>query len=282
MSETAFPPHQSDAQIIEANRNALEVPIDSAELRVGESLVDIRLRGAYITDGRLTSLSTGNTVPLFYSDAQIWHSKISATHAMVPYGDNGELSSGQHGFPRWADYSQVSYGKHQEGMQQIILEAQQGERGVSLLRTIELAQDSLMIKNTIHNTGARKQRTSIGEHVYFNLTYGDFEALRIDNQGIDELFGEGSKTTLANDGTLYCEMPEKGVEVQFPDGHKVHLAAEFVGETAHPVALLVWQRQGTESICLEPVVGVSRQGANNGVVLPSRASASLCTTITLL
>lgn len=282
MSEAVFPPEQSDTQVIEANKNVLEAPVDSVELRVGESLVDVRLRGAYITDGRLTSPSTGEVVSLFYSDAQIWHPKISATHAMVPYGNNGDLPSGQHGFPRWVDYDQVSYGKHQENTQQVILEAQQGERGISLLRAIELAPDSIMIKNTIHNTGTEKQHTSIGEHAYFNLTYGDFEELLIDEQGIDELLGEGSKKTLANDGTLYCEMPEEGVVVQFPDGHKAHIAAEFVGETVHPVALLIWQRQGTESICFEPVVGVSKEGANDGVVLLPQASASLCTTVTLL
>lgn len=276
MSETAFPPEPSDAQIIEANRNAPEVSTDSVELRFGGSLVDIRKQGAYITGGVFISPSTGETVAILHSDPDISRAKISATHVMAPYGKN-DGPGGQHGIWRWADYKQ-----REKEAQRVALEAQQSDRGLSLLRTIELESDGLIITNTIHNTGGEEQHTSIGEHAYFNLTYGDFSNLRIDGQGIDELLGEGSMDVLADDGTLYYGLPDAGIVVQFPDDYKVHIEADFAGETKYPLALLMWQRQGTESICFEPVVGVDRDETNDGVVILPGGSASLRTKISIL
>ncbi len=274
MSETAFPQEPTDAQIIEANKNALIVPVNSVELRTGESLVDVRTRGAYITDGRLTSPSTGETVAILYSESDMSKAKISATHPMEPYGKN-DGPGGQHGAWRWAEYEQASSGDSKDGVRQVVLKAQQSDREASLLRTIELTSDSLTIENTIDNTGAEERRTSIGEHAYFNLAYGDFEGLQIDGQSIDALLGEGSQELLANDGTLYYGLPEKGVAIQLPDGQKICIDAEFTGETKYPLALLIWQRQGTESICFEPVVGVASDETNDGVVIPPQSSASL-------
>lgn len=250
------------------------VSAESVELRVGESLVDVRKLGARITDGRLTSPSTGETVPILYSGPDTSKASIDATHPMEPYGKN-DGPGGQHGAWRWAEYEQDSSGDNRSDVQQVVLRAQQSDRGASLLRTIGLASDSLTIENTIHNTGAEERRTSIGEHAYFNLAYGDFEGLQIDGQSIDALLGEGSQALLANDGTLYYGLPEKGVGIQLPDGQKICIEAEFTGETKYPLALLIWQRQGTESICFEPVVGVASDETNDGVVIPPQSSASL-------
>lgn len=277
MSEAASSPNE-----IERNRSALEVPVHIFELQTDGSSLDVRERGAIVTGCDLTSPTTGERVSILYSSADITQAKMSATHAMVPFGPYDGLG-GQHGFARWADYEKVLYETTPSGVQRLILESVQRDGSLSLTRSFELSSGSVCIQNTVHNAAPiRSRHTSIGEHAYFNLTGGDPSGLLLDNKGLDELFGSDSMGRIANGDTLFWEFPDSRATVWFPEGYGIDIEASFEGETTHPPALLIWQRQGTESICLEPVVGVSPSKASNGVTIPPQGSASLRTIVTLL
>lgn len=280
MTETVSPSNE-----IERNRSALEVPTNGFELGTRHSSLGVRARGAYVAWGELTSPTTGRRISIFYPGSsldKLSAPKVSATHPMVPYGPYEGLG-GQHGFARWADYRQVLYETRASGAQRLILESVQHDGSLSLTRSFELSSDSVSIQNTVHNSApSRNRHTSIGEHAYFNLTGGDPSGLLLDNKGLDELFGSDSMDRIANGDTLFWEIPDNRAAVWFPDGYGIDIQVLFEGETAYPPALLIWQRAGTESICVEPVAGVSRNEVNNGVVIPPQGSASLRTGITLL
>lgn len=288
MSEPTYPTPNNDEAVISANKNALNVPVEIVELGAGEGVADIRKWGGGVTYLELKSNSTGETVPILFCDGDISPPKINVTHAMVPYGANEGFASGQHGFPRWVDYRRVSYANNPDtssevgALSEVILEAEQGERGLSLTRSFELEPETFLITNTIHNSSEVNVQTSIGEHVYFNLEDGNYQTLRVDDKALPDILGEDSYEVLAEGGTLYYGLPEGGIDVRFPQGHTVNINADFIGETKYPLAVLFWQRPGTESICIEPVVGVSPEEANDGVLVKPGFNASLKTILTLI
>lgn len=280
MKESKFP-ELNNERIIEANRNAEKVSVSTAEIIAGNSVVDVRLRGAYVTFAELYSPSLGMMVPILYSDSDTELAKLSATHAMIPYGANEGTASGQHGFPRWSDYSQVSYSSSQGSPSRLLLEADNTEGGLGLVRGFSLEQSALRITNTVHNATKRSTRSSIGEHAYFNLAHGDFKSLQVNGKSLTEALGNDSYDILGNSGTLYHQLPEQGLDVTFPQGYTLNINADFIGESRYPLAVLFWQRPGTESICIEPVIGVSPSEANDGVLFAPGSNASLSTSITL-
>lgn len=269
---------------IERNRSALEVSTNGFELRTEGSLLDVRARGAFVTRCELTSPTTGKRISIFYPGSALdtlSSPKISATHPMVPYGPYNGLG-GQHGFARWADYERVLYETRESGAQRLILESVQHDGSLSLTRSFELEPHCVSIQNTVHNSApSRNRHTSIGEHAYFNLAGGDASGLLLDNKRLDELFGSDSMGRVASGDTLFWEFPDSKASVWFPEGYGVDIEMLFDGEAAYPPALLIWQRKGTDSICLEPVVGVSRGEANDGVIIPPQGSASQRATISL-
>lgn len=271
----------SFAEEIEANIAATKVSSQVARLETPGSCLDVRLRGAYITKCELTSPSSGRRVNVLYSDTEIEKPKISATHPMVPAGPYDGIG-GQHGFPRWADYDVRKLPETAEGEQQMTFGVKRADAGMTLSKTFVLTDFSLTTVTAI-KAGGEVENTSLGEHIYFLLEDENLVGLVINGQSLDELLGEGSEATVRSNGTLFYNFGGEA-EIVFPAGHIVKISASFQGETRYPLAMWIWKRPGSPSICFEPVVGVKGLGDedNSGVTVGPDATVELQTRIDLL
>lgn len=280
---------------IEANKNAAEVSPLLATSETPASSLSVRLRGGFITNCELSSPTTGmRTNVLHGPDTTDTNTttlaKIVASHTMVPVGPY-EGVGGQHGFPRWSDYHEFELPEGEDGEKRFALQAKRSDYGLSLSRIFELTKNRITMRTTIASSVAGDEVTSIGEHLYFALEDGNLKGLTIKDRSLDELLGEGSEAQLMNDrtedgtkdGTLYCPFDGEAI-IHFPDGHDVKLSAMFEGETNYPLALWIWKKPGSSSICIEPIVGVENldDDPRNGVTVPGYGNATLTTQIELL
>lgn len=265
------------AEEIEANKSAEKVADAVAKLETVGSELNVRLRGAYITKCELTSPTSGQRVGVLYSDSDMTRPKISATHPMVPAGPY-EGIGGQHGFARWADYDEA-----RASDTETTLTARRSDGGLGLSKRFELDSAALMTVTAITNPQEQPERTSLGEHIYFALAEGKIEGLKLNGQSLDELLGEGSEAAIANDKTLRYDFGGEA-RIDFPAGHSVKMTADFEGETQYPLAMWIWKRRGSASICFEPVVGVRDIGLedNRGLMLPVGGRAVLSARLELL
>ena len=271
----------SFAEEIEANKAATRVSDEVARLETEGSRLDVRLRGAYITTCDLTSPTSGKRVSVLYADSDLSQPKISATHPMVPAGPY-EGIGGQHGFPRWADYDVTPMLDTESGEKQVALNANRSDQGLALSKRFVLSPSVLTTHTTITG-GENVEHTSMGEHIYFSLQGESFDGLKLNGQSLDELLGEGSLATVQNNGTLYWDFSGMAV-IDFPAGHSLKVSATFQGESLYPLAMWIWKRPGSPSICFEPVVGVKQLGQeeNSGITLEPRCSAVLSTKIEII
>lgn len=272
----------SFAEEIEANKNTIEVSNETASLKTLASSLDVRLRGAYITDCELTSPTTGQRIDVLYTEDDKTKSKITATHPMVPAGPS-EGIGGQHGFPRWSDYHKFLLTDTSDGEKQVAIQAKRSDNGLSLEKIFLLDESALTTFTTIRSSEETTEETSIGEHIYFSLPDEKFDGLKINGQSLDELLGEGSQQIIENDGTLYWDFGGDAT-IDFPAGHSVKVSAVFEGDTRHPLAMWIWKRPDSPSICFEPIVGVENldDDDTSGVRVPPYGSATLGTRIELL
>ncbi len=270
----------SFAEEIVANKNAVEVSSEVAGIETMSSSLDVRLRGGYITECQLTSPTTGERLDVLYSEPNLQKPKITATHAMVPAGPYDGLG-GQHGFPRWSDYHEFSIADRPNGEKQISLQAKRSDNGLSLVKMYGLTASTLTTRTTITSSEDKVEHTSMGEHLYFSLADERLDGLKVNGQSLDELVGVGSEDKVKNDDTLYWAFGGEAT-VDFPAGHSVKLSADFNGVTKHPLAMWIWKRPGSPSICFEPVVGLTDDDNNSGVELAPYANATLTTKIDLL
>jgi hypothetical protein len=272
----------SFAEEINANKYAETVSSDVINLATIASSVDVRIRGGFVTDCELTSPTTGNRVDVLFAESDLTKPKLSASHAMVPAGPYDGIG-GQHGFPRWSDYHEFPVADGTDGKKVAAIQAKRSDQGFSLIKDLELTDSALTMRTTVRSSDVEPEQTSIGEHLYFALEDERFDGLQLNGQTLDELLGDGSEDTLQNAGTLYWEFGGESV-ISFPAGHSVRLSATFEGNTKYPLAMWIWKRQGSPSICFEPVVGVSYfdQDDTSGVEVPPYGKASLSTKIELL
>jgi hypothetical protein len=267
---------------IEEHKSASEVSDQVVGIETLASSLDVRIRGAYITDCELTSPTTGDRVDVLFAEDDLTKPKLTATHPMVPAGPYEGLG-GQHGFPRWSDYHEFLLNDGPNGEKRTALQAMRSDNGLSLSKTFVLTESALTTHTTIRSSSETSEDTSVGEHIYFSLADGKFDGLTVDGKSLDELLGDGSQEEVSKGGTLYYAFNGE-TTITFPAGHTVRLSAAFEGETKYPVALWVWKRPGSNSICFEPVVGVEMldEDDNAGVTVPAYGSATLSTKIELL
>lgn len=269
-------------QEVDANKNAAEVSNQIAGIETAASSLEMRLRGAFITDCELTSPTSGVRIDVLYSETDLTKPKITATHPMVPAGPYDGVG-GQHGFPRWSDYHEFPLEDGANGEKRMAIQAKRSDNGLSLTKAVELTESSVTTHTTIRSSDEANERTSMGEHLYFSLTDEDLTGLTINGQSINELLGDGSEDIVKNDGTLYWNFGGEAV-IKFPAGHTIKLSAAFEGTTEHPLALWIWKRSGSPSICLEPIVGVEHLDEDDtaGVQIQPYSAATLSTKIELL
>lgn len=273
----------SFAQEIEINRNALAVPVEVLSLETSSSSLGVRLRGAFITECELTSPTTGNRISVLYSESELEKPKITASHSMVPAGPYDGIG-GQHGFPRWADNKLFPLPDDEStGAKAIALQAKRSDSGLSLEKVFVLSEAALATHTTIRNSEKAVTQTSMGEHIYFSLPDENFDGLKVNGKSLDELLGEDSQNIVQNGGTLYWDFGGEAI-IEFPAGYSIRLSAEFEGDTKYPLAMWIWKRPGSPSICFEPVAGVKHLDEDNtdGVRLPPYGSAFLSTKVELL
>lgn len=272
----------SFAEEIEVNKNAIEVSSQVATAETMASSLDVRLRGAYISDCELTSPTTGERVAVLYSEANLAKPKITATHPMVPAGPYEGLG-GQHGFPRWSDYYEFPSVDGLNGDKYIAIQAKRSDDGLSLSKTFELTESTVTSHTTIASSEDSTEHTSMGEHLYFSLENENMNGLAINGKSLDELLGDGSEEVIKNDGTLFFNFGGEAV-ISFPAGHSIKLSALFEGQTEYPLAMWIWKRPGSPSICFEPVVGVENldEDDTSGVTINPYSKAILTTKIELL
>ena len=265
---------------IAANKNATQAPGALARIETATSSLNVRLRGCYITACELTGLETGARIGVLYSDPNITVPKINASHVMMPVGSSKGIGGG-HGFARWADYKELPLADGPAGEKQIAIQAKRPDNGLSLTKSFRLTGSALTSLTNVYNPGTTAERTSLGEHLYFDLAGEQFEGFRINGQTLDELMGEGAEVAVKNDDTLEWYDFDGEALVEFPAGHSIRLSAEFTGDTELPLSIGIWHRRGTPSVCVEPIVGV-RDDRNDGIKLIPYTGAGLLTKIELL
>ena len=273
----------SFAQEIDANKNSPEAPSQLVGLETPLSNLDVRLRGAFITNCALTSPTTGDRVDVLYSEPDLKKPKITATHSMVPAGPYDGIG-GQHGFPRWADYHEFSLPDDEStGAKAMALQAKRSDSGLSLVKTFILREAALATKTTIRSSEATAEQTSIGEHLYFTLPGENFHGLKVNGRSLDQLLGQGSQEAVQHGDTLYWDFGGQA-DIDFPAGHRIRLSAQFEGDTKYPLAMWIWKRPGSPSICFEPIAGVKYldKDDTSGLTVHPYGSAELRTRIDLL
>lgn len=270
------------AQEIETNKNITEVQSQVVSIETMASSLDVRLRGAFITDCELTSPTTGLRTDVLYAESNLEKPKLTATHPMVPAGPY-EGIGGQHGFPRWSDYHEFPLNDGPNGEKQVAVQAKRSDNGLSLVKAFELTANSLTTHTTIRSSEDTAEETSMGEHIYFTLVDENFEGLEVNGKSLDKLLGEGSQQTVENGDAIYWDFGGEAT-INFPAGHSVNISAAFEGDTKHPLAMWIWKRPGSPSICFEPIVGVAKfdDGDTSGVQVPPYGSATLTTRVELL
>jgi hypothetical protein len=249
---------------INDNQNTAEVQSQVVGIKTMASSVNVRLRGAFITDCELTSPTTGLRTDVLYAESNLEKPKLTATHPMVPAGPY----------------------KGPNGEKQVAVQAKRSDNGLSLVKAFELTANSLTTHTTIRSSEDTAEETSMGEHIYFTLADENFEGLEVNGQSLDELLGEGSQQTVENGVAIYWDFGGEAT-INFPAGHSVKISADFEGDTKHPLAMWIWKRPGSQSICFEPIVGIVGvanfdDDDTSGVKVPPYGSATLSTRIVLL
>lgn len=247
---------------------------------VGDARVTVREQGGYIVEALLMD-ADGHLVPLLFADANISRTKINASHSMVPAGPYDGLG-GQHGFARWADYHVTVAGNV------LNMTAQTPEGGLGIHKDIRLDPSTITIICQVANHGPESIHTSIGEHLYFTLPGERSEGMLL---GADTpLHPIPQREAIMRGEAVFWDAFDGKAIAEFPHGSKtIHLHVTTTMSDEHgarqsceaPTGMLLWHRPGTESICLEPVVGSKSLPDNKHVAIGPGCTATMQTTITL-
>lgn len=254
--------------------------VDTKTVAVGGARVTVREQGGYIVEALLKDAS-GRIVPLLFADADISRTKINASHSMIPAGPYDGLG-GQHGFARWADYDVTVAGNV------LSMTAQTPEGGLGIHKNIRLEPSTITIICQATNHGSQIIHTSIGEHLYFTLPGERSEGMLL---GTDApLAPIPEREAIMRGETVFWDTFDGRVVAEFPDGGKtISMYVTTTTADEHgarrpckaPTGMLLWHRPGTESICLEPVVGSMSLPDNKHLEIEPGCTVIMRTTITL-
>lgn len=266
-------------QEIKHNQSAERVSDEVAEIHGEHSSLEVRLRGCFITDCQLTIPGTEQKVKILYSAPDQEVPKLSASHIMSPVGPNEGLG-GQHGIARWADYKEFELQDGENGEKRVSFQAKRSDTGLGIVKVFEISDSALVSNTTVFSSEEEPINTSLGEHLYFNLTNKSAEGLLINGQTLDEVLGEGALSEVMSGKSYFWESFDGNAVINFPAGYSIHINA--TSSDPDSLGMLVWHRAGTESICFEPTVGFNRQTGNENLTIEPYGMASLTTTIELL
>lgn len=288
--ESAYP---GFVDAIEQNREANGVSSETLELMTGGSTACIRYQGAFLTELTLNNGPT-RSASLLYSDPaeQLSKPKLTASHLMMPVGPY-EGAGGQHGFPRWASYSQTERDAALGAYDYGVLEAQMYDLPLTLERSYELNPRQFHVSATVQNNSRYSRHTSMGEHYYFNLPGGpdSVEGVTVEGYSIGDLLEPDAVDLIQQGEPQFWRGFTGRAAVAIPGMGDIHLRASLEGAAAQAgdpesLGMLLWQRPGKSFICLEPTVGLDSsedgQFANTGLVIPAYGRVALNTTITII
>lgn len=256
-------------QRIQKAKDGEQAPTDTVRLENGDSSIEVRTRGAFITECKLMSFSTEpKAVELLYCDPEISASKLTASHMMTPVGPS-EGIGGQHGIARWVDWHVFENPTDAPLSQnpRIVMQAKRGDLGESLFRTLELGKDELIIHSEIQSNVEEDTKVSLGEHLYFPCKEGDIEKIRLymdysedESVSLAEAFGQDIADGILEGEPYYWSGFNGHVDVDFGDDEAlVEIDSDLdIGDDTAPiqmVGMLIWHKPGTDSICFEPVAG---------------------------
>jgi galactose mutarotase-like enzyme len=267
---------------ISSNQTAEHVPTETAEIYTDKSRLEVRLRGCFVTDCKLTSPSTGQRIIVLHSDPELDVAKLTASHVMMPVSKS-EGVGGQHGYPRWADYHVFEASSNGPDSKRIGLQAKRSDLGLGLSKIFDITENALTTRTTVTNYETSAARTSLGEHLYFNLPDENTEGLTVNGETLDELLGDGSEASIMQGNAMPYTDFDGEVAIKFPAGHTIRLTCKTDDPSqANKLILTVWHRPGNDSICFEPMLGFSGETGNEGLHIEPQSSQSLMTKIEVL
>lgn len=291
-------------QTINGPKGALDkVPIGSEqrsyhdlryELNKGTtSSLLVRKEGAIIRRLQVNGVDILATGTSLDSDAIEQPLKIDATHTMLPAGPNDV--GPQHGPSRYLDY-EIEHST--EGL--VSLRAREPLRNLGHMKKFELQPDGLEITDTVENLGPVNIGLSIGEHLYFSVAEENLANIRfVKEDGNDTVItghrDDGSYFTgnysqaladFSGGRTIFDESFTGTQLIEIPRIGRIRLSAQAMKEgSSLPAMLFMWHRPGADTVCFEPVSGitVSEDGLrNDGIALGSGENLELHTKIQLI
>ncbi len=253
------------------------------ELHSGYAVAGGRHCGGFVTRLALESVQAGDVVEVLYTPPDAQDIKLSAWHPMMPVGPSDGLG-GQHGYLRWVRHEPGEITQNHLSAA-IELTPHRSDAQPELTRVMLLQPDSFTATTLALSRSMSSGGTSWGEHIYFALPEGTPADIRIGGERLDTLLRPGAaQGVAAGDAQFWPDFPGDAV-VTFPD-KEILLQATYTEAggytTVQGFGMLIWQRPGQPSICLEPVRGYSPETGNSGLALPAGRLASMATTIQML
>ena len=207
----------------------------------------IRLAGSYIIKLELLSKKDNKTYSVLYSDNDALKPKINASHPMCPVGKYDGIG-GQHGFPRWINYQvKCSF------LDSLLIYNSTVYDGLTIMRSFNLDKNGLSITSTIKNRSNELIKTSLGEHLYFNLNQ-DINSLLFNKRNINGYLNDQNAIKKIMSGQAIHSDVYSG-SVMIIDFTEYSLCIEAKANKNEKVNLSFWHRENTKSICFEPTVG---------------------------
>lgn len=266
---------------IESHKSAETVPDCVSRIETEKSLLQVRMRGCFITDCELTDALTNRRVKVLHCSSSLETGKLTASHTMMPVGPTEEIG-GRHGFPRWADYHKFTASDGKNGEKRIAFQAKRSDTGLGLVKVFEMTEDTLCSETVATNYESNPIHTSIGEHLYFNLEDENIDGLLIDDHTLDEWLGDGAQEYIMEGHSIYWDAFGGDAVIDFPAGHSIDIKTSVDGAPQDTIGMLIWHGAGSNSICFEPTIGFNSSGKNDGIEIRQNETVTLSTEITLL
>jgi len=223
------------------------------------------------------------------------------SHPCFPFGPY-DGPGGQHGPLRWVDWN-----LERMSSDAICAEVSLPDLGFNAERHFVIGDNDgyndgnnrrLMVTSSVENTGTEPLHTSMAEHFYFALPGGLTEEtvshLYANGQSLVDLFPDFGHGILNGQSFFLAGGGKKdgytSARFDLPDGKELFLlASSYVEGIGSPlseeVGFVIWHFQGSESICIEPVVGARQQKDGQldctGLHIPVGRKANLATSISV-
>ena len=190
--------------------------------------------------------------------------KRDTSHSVLPFGPNGLQP--QHGASRYLDYdidaaigSQVAMGAYDR-----LLDV--GHR-----QLIKLGRTGVAIADEVINLGSEDRSLSFGKHLYFAVPESEIGDMRVYDmsEGSDLLtVRRPNGVTVDGPFSSFYDLVEAGeplvmgssglLRLQMADGRDCLLIAQaYANNRSQPVQFALWHREGTDTMCIEPLTGVA-------------------------